>query len=160
MSEKGWTKNREFCFGVTGPLFIVVYPLDWQPETFTEYLDSMGELLSGSTPPLALVFATGRTLTPAERKLLMEHSQTRGVGQGHVRRTAVLTDSLVTRGVVTALSWLMPSKNGELSAFPPRAYIEALAWLASVEPSLDRAAAGALLRHLTVWANIDPRLLD
>jgi hypothetical protein len=62
-----------------------------------------------------------------------------------VERVALLTESLVLRGVLTAFGWLIP--RIELKTFDPKDEAVCLDWMAE-KAKFDRAEAVLLLRML------------
>jgi hypothetical protein len=83
----------------------------------------------------ALVWSGGAKLPPAQRKQLTD-------AMPKTARTAVLTKSPVSRGVVTALSWFL----GGIKAFAPEDEAGAVAYL-ELSPA-EAEAAFAVARRL------------
>jgi hypothetical protein len=122
-------------FGRSGKTFIVAHGRESPtPEEWSAFLKAM-EL---DLPNLRgiLVFTAGGSLNARQREQI-ELLTTRGN-----LRVAVLTDSVVVRGVVTALSWF----KVQIKAFAPNAEQSALEHL-GVEPAA-RAAVLASLREI------------
>lgn len=86
----------------------------------------------------ALIVTAGGTPTARQRQLILEAGRTPEGKQREIP-TAVITDSVLVRGVATAVAWFVP----EVRAFAPRELAQALAYLhartpiASVEQTIE-----------------------
>ncbi len=121
-----------------GDLHIVVHG-DVSPsdEEWNLYLN----VLRAARPRMrrVLVSTTGGAPSPRQRRSLLD-----AMGEGRPPTTAVVTGSVVARGVVTALAWI---KGDFIRAFSPADLDLALSHLAVAES--DRPAVIAALRSLT-----------
>jgi hypothetical protein len=107
---------------------------DADPPTDEEWERWM-ELFRGRTETLVLVESfDGAGPNAKQRRVLAERTQ--GIDFG----AAIMTDSTVARGIVTALSWLgMPQR-----AFSPGNYKQAGLYLGLTKEELERAVAEVL----------------
>lgn len=114
---------------------------------WTRYVERLGDAdCSG-----ILVLSDGASPSAAQRRQLVDRLEANG--RRINTQTAVLTGSLISRGVVTALSWFAP----QIRAFEPSRLDEALGYL-EVEPRhWDRVLGCALrLRAELVGAEVGP----
>jgi hypothetical protein len=73
---------------------------------------------------MLLIHGDGGSPSSKQRARIAEYWKTSG---RKTPRTAMLTNSMVTRGVLTAITWLL--RDSESKAFPLDAFQDALAWL-------------------------------
>jgi hypothetical protein len=108
------------------PLLIARFPSDVTSDDFADYSARLFPLLSRGRCAL-LVDAGEARLTPEVRRLMADEMRQReAVFVEHCAGCAVVLRSTITRGIMTALTWLVTPK------FPLRTFAHeemALAWL-------------------------------
>ena len=106
MTVEQLAANTSMVFERAGGTMVVAHgPANPSDAVWDAYVATMAELRS--QVGRALVFTAGGSPNAKQRANLGQHA-------GKIR-AAILTDSIVARGVVTALSWLGVS----IAAFPP-----------------------------------------
>ena len=101
------------------------------------------------TPATVSFTASKATPTAAQRKQL-EAEEAR-FAFGNVERNAILSDSAVVRGAITAIQWLLRSK-AQMKAFRVDHVTQALQWLHEREP-FDLAEAETTARAVMAATN-------
>jgi len=113
---------RTLTYGIVGSCFVFACTKEPHDEKeWQQYVEFVRTRLEAGVKPRALVVTDGAGPTSAQReqlsKVLEPHAK--------VSRAAVLTESRLGRGIVTALSWFVPG----FRAFAPRDMDRALDYL-------------------------------
>lgn len=85
---------------------------------------------------ICTIALNGATISPAQRKLLKEHGDRNQKTFENVKAHAFVTDSLIIKGTLTALSWVIRKP------FPEKvfgSYHEAIEWLMTKETKRNLA---------------------
>jgi hypothetical protein len=120
-------------------------------EAWVTYLEGTLRVADGDFASVTLVHFVEASSTSAHRKLAADFLRSRGIPD--LERIALMTDSDMLRGALTAYGWLQPKLVHR--AFAPPDYPRALAWLAEAA-EFDRASAAAVWRsaYLTAGAKV------
>lgn len=158
MKQEGsfWVTDGGNCRVVrTGGVFLsVLGPGQWDDAEWLDFLlmcDRASKLPGVPQAKSSLTVTVGAMPTTAQRKQSAEHNK--GV-EGQLKRIAMLTDSALVRGVLTAFGWLMPGPK--LSSFSMTEEDAAFAWLSEVD-SFDVEQAKRLLHEMLRSAGITPK---
>jgi hypothetical protein len=151
------TKNNEFVINHDGDLMITVSPVEpWSDAIWREYLELIATYHERfGVQPGVLNFSPTQSPSATQRNILgTEFKDKTHVAE--LRRVVVLTDSALARGVLTALTWLLPnSRKMHQMAFKSTELDEALEWLAK-DLTFDVARARALYREMLAVGGYDP----
>jgi hypothetical protein len=162
MAKYHYFSDDKFGLADLGSLAVIVYPDRWQFAEYCAFVDGMAALDRTKTRSV-LVWANGQSLSAAERKLLAEKMP--APKNAPPMRQALLTDSALFRGVMTAMGWLMNKADYAMKAFPTSEVDPALEWLSATAQFKARDGSLALetLRAtlaLHAQATKRPRLAD
>jgi hypothetical protein len=127
-------------------MFIVVCGEAWTDADWDAHLNNVETLVRTTGAPRAiLLFAPLHGPTAKQRSAQQKRDSDLGVSE--LKVIAMISDSVLARGALTAISWLIPSK-AEIRAFKSTATMEALDWLAARE-KIDKQQAIAQLAVMT-----------
>lgn len=96
----------------------------WTDDTILRFLEETLKLGKGVVHPAQLTWVRGASFDAHQRKLAHRWLQEKGVGTSP--RNALISDSALTRGALTAFAWLT---HMETKAFSPSERPEAAAWV-------------------------------
>jgi hypothetical protein len=117
-----------------------------------EHCENMRALNRQSTPCYsALILAIVAGPNSAQRQMLAEEYH-----DVSIRRMALLTQSVVARGGLTAIGWLLSVK---VKAYAPREHQKALHWLRQ-EATFDETEAMAKVGEVIRLLGADPQILS
>jgi len=122
-------------------------------ETWREHLGHSAADTTSHQPAHGVLFWSPTQGPSARQRKMLTEEFADGIRLDAQRRVAVLTDSAIVRGTVTAIHWFMRQK---FIAFTPREVERALDWLAE-EVVFDRAEARRALAQI-IEAVRDPAL--
>jgi hypothetical protein len=121
-------------------------------EGFEEHCDAIARSVRLLGPAkLFLNWSPYFSPTAKQRSLVKEHEVAMGLPQ--LERLALISDSGVVRGAITALSWLAPSLRNH-KAFAPKDVRSALDWLAGASTYDRQTVEGALHRGLGLMKSV------
>jgi hypothetical protein len=141
------TSGRGFSIALIDRLVMVAASREHTPvPEYLEFVDKLIEIFTAREIVVQLLYSPLRGPSTSERRLLVE----RDIGNvlGQARRMAVLTDSALVRGAVTAQAWMLraiSSRGTQTSAYKPQHYRKALRDLLLTAP-FDLAEAETMLR--------------
>ena len=118
-------------------------------ETWREYLELAKASVASHGPFTGLYLLFPRNAPSTSQRNMLTNEYGRAVRIDQQRRVAVISDSAITRGAMTAISWLTSGKIA-LRAFSPSAgdRRRALDWLGE-EIAFDRVIADSLEQGLS-----------
>lgn len=146
------TRSGAYTSTKVGEVFVVVGTNTVDDSEWLEHCENLRDLASLPPKPRALLlYAAGTGPTTKQRKILATeyHDAVGGV------RAAVLTDSMIARGVMTALGWLLASNT---KAFELDELEAALKWLATQVPIEAQRVREALAEAQRVSRESRPRV--
>ena len=126
--QRMWaTRGSELCVGRVGLIVLVVGGRSWTNDVWREYCDLYASMIAQHGPAKAILnLSPGWGPDSAQRKMLtVDYREAHRIDD--LRRFALISDSPIVRGIVTALSWVV--RQGEPAAFAPSEAVAALAWL-------------------------------
>jgi hypothetical protein len=143
------TRGNELCVGRVGPLALVVGGDSWDDAAWREHCELFAKMVEHfGAARLVFNLSPRRGPTSAQRRLLSLEYHTRN-RIDEVRRFAMLTESALVRGALTALGWF--AQRTKTSAYPPAKAMEALAWLRQ-DTAFDVVEAVTVFRELMTQA--------
>jgi len=113
-------------------------------ETWREYLDHAANSVTRDGPYHGVLFYAPKHGPSASHRKMLTHEYARAVRLDLQRRVALISDSAIVRGAITAINWFTRTN---LVAFPPREARHALDWLAE-DIAFDRSQAEHALDHI------------
>ncbi len=117
-----------------GPLSLSVVSNSMSDEAWQSMLDWSAQNLAGVSVNLG--YQVAGSVTSKQRQMA-------SAGSNALKRIALLTDSVVIRGTLTAYGWLTRGQS-QYQAYAPQDLEAGLAWLAEVATFDDAAAAAAI----------------
>ena len=140
------TKNKQIVLARTGDLMVMaVAPVTIDDETWADSIDRFVDFHTNEPVSLFINYAPTHVPTTRQRDMLakawVDYPQLMNAKSG-----ALLTDSLLVRGAVTAMNWL--SRGGlETRSFKTNQHDEAISWL-NQRGNFDEHQASLLLATL------------
>lgn len=131
--------NDQIAIAFIGGVVILVIRIDEWTVEFAEQLYAESTVLTGANPH-TLTRVEGTAPGPAVRKRLAElQGELDGqIQMDEARRVAILTDSALVRGAMTAMRWIT---GDELRGFAADELEAAAAWAAGTDAATDVADA-------------------
>jgi len=146
------TQDRQACYVRVGTLFLAVQQAALTDLQTRALMDGIVAEVQRNGPGTALLmFAPTASPTVEQRRIIIEEYGER-TGIKSFRRVALLSSSMVARGVLTALGWL--SSGSRMRALKPSEWRRALAWLAE-DATFDLELAEARFRALLTHCGCD-----
>jgi hypothetical protein len=111
-----------------------------------EYIDEIDRLMRENTIPYSLQYSLTQGPPARVRKLIGKR-----LGDRMFPNFVLISDSAVVRGILTAISWLIPNPRTKVRAFSPGQEKNALAHLAELRPfkiDVAHAALDALVKEV------------
>lgn len=137
------TKNGNLRLGWVGPLSLTVLDATVDAAEWREMLELAKEHRANEPATVALLVARKASIGAEHRKLTAEFSQ----DAPPMKAIALATDSALTRGALTAYSWLTKGGPTQYRVFDVHEHKDAIAWLRTLE-SFDEVAAHRLMSEL------------
>jgi hypothetical protein len=139
------TRGKELCLGRVGPLALVVAGNSWDDAAWREHCSLYAKMVADCGAARAVFNLSPRAgPSSSQRRMLMSEYRERN-RIDEVRRFAILTESALVRGVLTALGWF--AQGTKTAAYAPTKATEALAWLRE-DVAFDVADAVTAFREL------------
>jgi hypothetical protein len=104
----------------------------------------------GGVPKLSMVLFMTAPPNATQRKMSQDFLSDNGLVMG---RVALMTESILVRGAMTAFSWLVPKT--QLRAFSPDSVKEAIAWLSETGLPFPAAEAEQAFENMRRLASSD-----
>jgi hypothetical protein len=146
------TRRGAFAEARCGDLLISASARAFDDAEWREHCDNMRTLNNLSTPCYsAIILAIVAGPNSAQRQILAEEYR-----DVTIRRMALLTESIVARGGLTAIGWLLSVK---VKAYAPREHGKALDWLRQ-EATFDTSEAMARIGEIFRVLGADPQFLS
>ena len=114
MSKFHYFAKGKFGIADLGAMAIIVYPDAWEHEEFLEFVEGVRGMMRSDIFSL-LVWANGQALSAKERAVLSERLP--APKNAPPMRQALLTDSTLMRGVLTAVGWIVNKADYRMPAF-------------------------------------------
>jgi len=140
-------RTRDGCQALRAEGELIIAATSEKPmtdEAVDEFIVHLGALMNGRSAITAILqYSPTQSPNALQRKRMME---AQAMNQP-IKRIAILTQSKIVRGAVTALAWF--AKSGpQTRAFSIDRHADALKWL-SETARFDRVAAPAVLKEVT-----------
>ena len=142
-----------FWMGRVGRLWWFYFTGPCTDETWRQYLDMVKRMVDTGMESTLVCFAhLAAAPSPVQRKQMAEFIEANRVGLERLDRFALVIDSVVHRGAITAISWLVKKPFEERVFNSP---ISAVKWLTEGHPELDpevvRASIAAQVPRHSLW---------
>lgn len=150
------TPDKTFALNHDGELMLSVCPpTAWSDERWRAYLELIIEYNERFGRPLAVLNFSPPTPSATQRAIMKTYASRMQIAE--IKRFAVLSESAIVRGVMTALGWLIPVRPGHMEnkPFKPSEVDVALGWLAEVA-RFDKPRTLALYAQTLTAAGYDP----
>jgi len=149
------TAGREACYVRVGLLFLGVQRATLSDAQTRSLLDGIAANVDRMGPGKGLLmFAPDAAPTSEQRRMIVEEYGER-TGIKNFRRVALLTNSAIGRGVLTALSWLTSGTRTRTRAWKPKEWHAALSWLRE-DVDFDVNAAVTAFNDVLRYCSYEP----
>ncbi len=129
-------ENRSICAErVEQTLLSVTGPNPILDDAFESYLEQVAQSVT-EHGPFHCFLSYSLTQGPSAKQRRMVQEREHRLQLKNMNRVALISQSTLVRGAITAAAWLIPGKR-ELRAFPAAEVDHALAWLAESDLALD-----------------------
>ncbi len=150
------TKGREVVFAAVDDLLVqVISAPQVSDELWTEACEATTAFYREERPFSAQLAYSPSAGPNARQRDISKKYQEQWTGFDEIRHLALLTDSIIVRGAVTALSWIMPKQKFAMKAYACREHAAALKWLAA-QGSFDETEGTMLFRELVAYSGLPP----
>ena len=153
------TASKQIACSLTGDGLIVVAfgSTQWNDETWREYCANCCKLREeAGGPPIALFLYSPVKAPTAEQRNILQKEFAERLGFDKHTYGALLSDSMVARGALTAVAWLTGMKT---RTFRPDLYRDGLRWLAETK-TFEMVTALELLSEAIRAVGYGPGALD
>jgi hypothetical protein len=150
------TGGRELCLARTGELGICICGESWSTEDWVALLKLARDSTRTEGPMTGVItFSPTRGPTAEQRAMASEDSEMNAVLR-QSKRVVLLTQSLIARGALTAMSWFFTSV--QMKTLAPHDARRGLTWIREEIP-FDLGHATATLVEAVGYAGYDTRVL-
>ncbi len=151
-----------FWLGRVSRLWWFYYTGPCTNETWSQYLEMVQRMVDGGLDTTLVCFAhLADAPSPLQRKQMADFIQKNAKGLERLDRFALVIDSVIHRGAITAISWLVKKPFEERVFNSPLAAIK---WLTEPHPSLNpeeiRASIVAQVPRHSLWFALESEALE
>lgn len=151
------SQSQKFAIDHDGELMLCVCTSErWTDPMWREYLDLVVEYQTKFMVPRGvLTFSPTQSPNATQRRIMADEYKDK-TNTDRIARLVIMSESTIVRGVITAMTWILPKGDrAQSNAFKPADFNQALSWLAE-GVKFDRARFEAVYREALSAVGYDP----